>query len=210
MASLSVVISDPYHVTLSDYAKTNRFTISVAAIAVLPGFAGGLTRRGTGAALRQGRDDIPPAGPAGPGALAVRLPGQGGTGKFLGELVPALCPGNARPCQAATATGGQAVSGSGAGCGRKKIPGQEICQTDQLISFDLPVLLDTTSETFNAWQVETLPTTFLIGADGRIRYRALGDPDWNDPDTIAVVEALLSETVQHPAAPPTSTDTEVN
>jgi len=80
----------------------------------------------------------------------------------------------------------------------------------KLISFDLPVLLDTASETFNAWQVETLPTTFLIGTDGRIRYRALGDPDWNDPDTIAVVEALLSETVQHPAAPPASTDTEVN
>jgi len=80
----------------------------------------------------------------------------------------------------------------------------------KLIGFDLPVLLDTASEIFNAWHVETLPTTFLIAADGRVRYRALGNPDWNDPDTIAVIEALLSETGQRPAAPQTSTDTEVN
>jgi len=48
-----------------------------------------------------------------------------------------------------------------------------------LIGFHLPVLLDTTSEIFDTWHVKTLPTTFLIAADGRVRYRALGNPDWN-------------------------------
>jgi len=79
----------------------------------------------------------------------------------------------------------------------------------KLIGFDLPVLLDTTSETFNAWHVETLPTTFLIAADGRVRYRALGRPNWDDPDTIAVIETLLSEIEQQPADPPPGTDIEV-
>ncbi len=118
---------------LPDYAKTDRFTISVAAIAVLPGSAGGREEART-LEPQSGRcrDDIPPAGSARPAALAVRLQGPGGAGKFLGELVSALRPRNARPCPAATAAGGQAVSGSGAECGRKKIPGQEIRQTDRL------------------------------------------------------------------------------
>jgi thiol-disulfide isomerase/thioredoxin len=79
-----------------------------------------------------------------------------------------------------------------------------------LIGFHLPVLLDTTSEIFDTWHVKTLPTTFLIAADGRVRYRALGNPDWNDPDTVAVIETLLSETGQQPADPPPDTDIEVN
>ena len=80
----------------------------------------------------------------------------------------------------------------------------------KLINFDLPVLLDTSKDTFNAWGVETLPTTFLVDADGRIRYRVLGNPDWEDPNTIAIVEKLLSENAQTPADKSTVTDNETN
>ena len=80
----------------------------------------------------------------------------------------------------------------------------------KLINFDLPVLLDTSKDTFNAWGVETLPTTFLVDADGRIRYRVLGNPDWEDPNTIAIVEKLLSENAQTPADNSTVTDNETN
>jgi thiol-disulfide isomerase/thioredoxin len=66
----------------------------------------------------------------------------------------------------------------------------------KLINFDLPVLLDVSSEAFDAWGVKTLPTTFLLDASGRIRYRILGDPEWDDADTVAVVEKLLAETAQ--------------
>lgn len=65
----------------------------------------------------------------------------------------------------------------------------------KLINFDLPVLLDTSSDTFEQWGVETLPTSFLIGVDGRVRYRVRGDPDWDDENTIAIIEKLLSEAI---------------
>ena len=58
---------------------------------------------------------------------------------------------------------------------------------------DLPVLLDTSEDTFNTWGVKTLPTSFLLDAEGNIRYRVRGNPDWDDKDTIAVIEQLISE-----------------
>ena len=63
----------------------------------------------------------------------------------------------------------------------------------KLINFKLPVLLDTSEDTFNAWDVKTLPTSFLLDAEGNIRYRVRGNPDWDDKDTIAVIEQLISE-----------------
>jgi len=63
----------------------------------------------------------------------------------------------------------------------------------KLINFTLPVLLDTSQDTFNAWGVKTLPTSFLIDAEGNIRYRIRGNPDWDDKNTIAVIEQLISE-----------------
>jgi len=72
------------------------------------------------------------------------------------------------------------------------------------------ILLDTSKDTFNAWGVETLPTTFLVDADGRIRYSVLGNPDWQDPTTIAIVEKLLPENAQTPADNSTVTDNETN
>lgn len=73
----------------------------------------------------------------------------------------------------------------------------------KLIGFDLPVLLDTSRAVAGDFGVETLPTSFLIDADGRIRYRVLGSPGWDDAQAIGVVEQLLSEVPQR--ATPTST-----
>ncbi len=68
----------------------------------------------------------------------------------------------------------------------------------KLINFNLPVLLDTSQDTFNAWGIKTLPTSFLIDAEGDIRYRIRGNPDWEDKNTIAVIEQLISEyTTKH-------------
>jgi thiol-disulfide isomerase/thioredoxin len=63
----------------------------------------------------------------------------------------------------------------------------------KLINFDPQVLLDTSSDTFNQWGVKTLPTSFLLGADGRIRYKVRGDPGWTDKNTLALIEKLLSD-----------------
>ena len=66
----------------------------------------------------------------------------------------------------------------------------------RLINLDLPVLLDASSETFNAWQVKTLPTSFLIDATGTIRYRAHGNPGWESTETTNIINELLSETLK--------------
>ena len=63
----------------------------------------------------------------------------------------------------------------------------------KLINFNLPVLLDTSQDTFKTWGVKTLPTSFLIDAEGDIRYRIRGNPDWDDKNTITVIEQLISE-----------------
>lgn len=63
----------------------------------------------------------------------------------------------------------------------------------KLINFNLPVLLDTSKDTFDAWDIKTLPTSFLIDAEGNIRYRVRGNPGWDEKDTISVIEQLISE-----------------
>jgi len=64
----------------------------------------------------------------------------------------------------------------------------------KLINFDLPVLLDTSSETFNSWGVKTLPTSFLLDANGQVRYRVRGNPGWENEQTKTMIEKLIAET----------------
>ncbi len=42
-----------------------------------------------------------------------------------------------------------------------------------------PVLTDRKSSLFKPWQLQGLPTTYVITADGKIRYGAIGDRDWD-------------------------------
>lgn len=63
----------------------------------------------------------------------------------------------------------------------------------KLINFNLPVLLDTSKQTFDDWEIKTLPTSFLIDAEGIIRYRVRGNPGWEEKETLAIIEQLLSE-----------------
>lgn len=57
--------------------------------------------------------------------------------------------------------------------------------------FDLPVLLDVNKTVTRGWSVRVMPTTFLVGLDGRIRYRALGDLDWSGSDVLEIIARLL-------------------
>jgi thiol-disulfide isomerase/thioredoxin len=52
-----------------------------------------------------------------------------------------------------------------------------------------PVLLDADRSAMKAWEVITLPSTFVIGADGRPRLQVQGDLDWT---ATAIVEQLQS------------------
>ncbi len=61
-------------------------------------------------------------------------------------------------------------------------------------NFNLPVLLDTSSEVFNEWNIKVLPTSFLIDANGVVRYRVPGNPGWDDEQTFSLIEKLIKET----------------
>ncbi|MDB5875540.1 MAG: TlpA family protein disulfide reductase [Ramlibacter sp.] len=56
----------------------------------------------------------------------------------------------------------------------------------------LPVLLDPGGEIARRWQVKVFPTTVLVGADGRPRWRVRGEMDWTGKEAGRLVEALLS------------------
>jgi len=64
----------------------------------------------------------------------------------------------------------------------------------RLVDFTLPVLLDEHRRTFDAWDCSVLPTSFLLDARGRIRYRVQGDTHWDTDEVIALIDGLIAET----------------
>ncbi len=63
----------------------------------------------------------------------------------------------------------------------------------QLINLNLPVLLDPNSRTFNDWGSSILPTSFLLDRQGRVRYRAQGDLEWDSDEIVSLINTLLTE-----------------
>ena len=57
----------------------------------------------------------------------------------------------------------------------------------------LPVLLDPQGDIARRWEVKVFPTTILIAADGRPRWRVRGEMDWSSLEAGRVVESLLSQ-----------------
>ena len=56
-----------------------------------------------------------------------------------------------------------------------------------------PTLLDPDGREFQRWRVQVFPTTFLIGADGRVHEEMVGPRNWDDPYFRGFVEALLPD-----------------
>lgn len=57
----------------------------------------------------------------------------------------------------------------------------------------LPVLLDPDKESAAAWGAGGLPMTFLVDAEGRVRYSAFGECDWSEGEPFRVVASLVAE-----------------
>ena len=57
----------------------------------------------------------------------------------------------------------------------------------------LPVLLDPEKEAAAEWKAGGLPMTFLVDAEGRVRYSAFGECDWSEGEPFRVVENLVAE-----------------
>ena len=54
-----------------------------------------------------------------------------------------------------------------------------------------PVLLDRDAQASKAWQARVLPATYIVGPDGAIRYRHVGELDWSKPEVRETILALL-------------------
>lgn len=57
-----------------------------------------------------------------------------------------------------------------------------------------PLLLDKTGSVLRDWQVKVLPTTYVLGRDGRIVLRAVGGRDFSQADALRDVAALAKST----------------
>jgi len=67
------------------------------------------------------------------------------------------------------------------------------------LGIDFPVLLDKDSAEFNRWGGTVLPTTYLLDQEGMIRYVGRGPLEWDRPDLVARVAALMGH--GNPPAP---------
>lgn len=57
---------------------------------------------------------------------------------------------------------------------------------------ELPVLMDPNKTVTRSWNVRVLPVTYVIGKDGRVRYRAVGDLDWSDEKIVGTIGQLIA------------------
>lgn len=56
-----------------------------------------------------------------------------------------------------------------------------------------PILLDPDGSNTKRWKVFALPTSFLLDADGRVRYVLTGPTEWDEGEALGVIESLLAE-----------------
>jgi thiol-disulfide isomerase/thioredoxin len=67
---------------------------------------------------------------------------------------------------------------------------EKVQQFAQHTPVDFPLLLDRHMEAAKAWQVRVLPTSFVLGQDGDIRYSAVGMLDWGDAQIAQLLTTL--------------------
>jgi thiol-disulfide isomerase/thioredoxin len=70
---------------------------------------------------------------------------------------------------------------------------EKVQQFVREVPIDLPVLLDRDMEAAKAWQVRVLPTSFVLGQDGQIRYSVVGLLDWGDAQVVKLIAALAAQ-----------------
>lgn len=68
---------------------------------------------------------------------------------------------------------------------------RRVRETLNRLGYDGAVLLDADREAFAAWGVEGLPSSYLVGPQGRIRRQIRGEWDWDSDEARRLIEALL-------------------
>ena len=63
------------------------------------------------------------------------------------------------------------------------------------IKLGFPILLDTDGSNTKRWKVFALPTSFLLDAQGRVRYVLTGPTEWDEGEALKIIESMLEEPV---------------
>lgn len=58
---------------------------------------------------------------------------------------------------------------------------------------DFPILLDPQAEVVEGWMISAVPTTFILDTKGNIRYALYGGLEWDSPEVINTINALLKK-----------------
>ena len=61
------------------------------------------------------------------------------------------------------------------------------------VPVDFTILMDGDGATLKTWRVRAFPTSYVVDAEGRIRYGLFGAKEWDDADAVAKITALMAE-----------------
>ncbi|MFO7543552.1 MAG: TlpA disulfide reductase family protein [Thiobacillus sp.] len=61
------------------------------------------------------------------------------------------------------------------------------------VKLGFPILLDPFGANTKRWKVFALPTSFLLDAEGHVRYVLTGPTEWDEGEALQVIETLLDE-----------------
>jgi cytochrome c biogenesis protein CcmG/thiol:disulfide interchange protein DsbE len=70
---------------------------------------------------------------------------------------------------------------------------QRINEFVEEMQLSFEILHDAPGEIQRIYQTTGVPETFIIGRDGKLRRRVIGNDDWSSPSNIAFLERLLAE-----------------
>jgi DsbE subfamily thiol:disulfide oxidoreductase len=80
-----------------------------------------------------------------------------------------------------------------------KQPESDVARYVRALGITFTVLLDPAGETAMDWHIKVYPTTYLVDADGRIRYRSVGPEGWDSAQSLERIEQLMPD--RKPPAP---------
>ena len=71
-------------------------------------------------------------------------------------------------------------------------PDARVRQFIKTTGLDLTIVMDPNKTVTRNWGVRYLPVSFIVGPDGRVRYRVVGDIDWDNETVVGTLSQLLT------------------
>ena len=63
----------------------------------------------------------------------------------------------------------------------------------QKVPLNFPVVLDQEGTSLKPWQVFAFPTSYVLDKQGRVRMGLFGSIEWDAPEVVTRIEALINE-----------------